>query len=87
MHTKNLTKHQKRILGIVEDGGAAGVAMDSIIREERAEGRFRSNVFDTVYSLMHRGLVRIETTRTPTMGDYGVYLKEHRQVYLVEQEN
>lgn len=80
--TQSLTSHQRRTLGIIEDGGARGVAMESIVREEQAENRLKSDIIGTVYSLRRRGLVTIETTRTLTLGEYGPYYAEHRQVHL-----
>jgi len=84
-HTANLTENQQRVLAIVEAGGDRGVAIESIEREERTEGRSRSGVWDTVFSLQRRGLVEVEATRVPTLGQYGTYLREVRRVRIVKE--
>jgi hypothetical protein len=83
---KGLTAHQKRVLGIVQDGGAQGVAIESVLREEWAiVGRGRSSVFDTVYSLQRRGLVEVTVRYEVKVGEYGLYNHEYRRVTAVQE--
>lgn len=83
---KNLTAIQKRVLGIVEDGGARGVAEASIEREEAHEGRLRAEVHTTLWSLQRRGLVTVEVRRETRLGQYGPYIHETRIVHLAEED-
>lgn len=84
--TKNLTAHQRRVLGIVEDGGAQGVAFESVVREERHEGRFASEVWNTLWSLVKRGLIETDHQRETRMGTYGPYLHVSERYIATSQK-
>lgn len=81
-----LTRHQQDVLAIVASGRESGVAVTSVVREQRADGRLAADVMRTVWSLRDRGLITIGCERSQRIGPHGVYLHEVRVARLVEQE-
>jgi len=69
--TKNLTENQARVLAIIEAGGANGVAVDSIVREERTEGRLTADIMRTIHSLADRGAITAKTERPQVIASDG----------------
>jgi len=58
-----LTDNQADTLSIIEAGRDRGIALESLLREERVNGRTREGVMRTVWSLADRGLVTVRTER------------------------
>ena len=81
--TKNLTENQARVLAIIEAGGANGVAVDSIVREERTEGRLTTDIMRTIHSLADRGEIAVGTERPEVISSDGKRIAR-REVKIVK---
>lgn len=80
--TAKLTEHQLQALSIIQDGGASGVSIESVIRET---GRARTGVFATAFSLKDRGLITMKMQHQDTIVDGRVCRRSHYR--LTETEN